>query len=187
LLPAQNGERLNRPPFRITATRKLYPGTNFKTTRARRLLGSLLLTISEIAERGCSLLSRRIHPSVALLRPGIAVAAAIAQPVQDRNNRCVFTDQSKLTNQLGYFLGVDVIVHRVQRLRGKPAATSSRHSVLLIPYAHFSQARWFPVMPVTRSELGAAQLSPFNRCSPNQVRFPEWNSRSCSAKILHSS
>jgi len=28
----------------------------------------------------------------ALLRPSVAVASATAQPVQDRNNRCVFTD-----------------------------------------------------------------------------------------------
>jgi hypothetical protein len=46
----------------------------------------------------------------ALLRPGVVVAGAIAQPVQDRDDGAIFTDQSELTNQLRYFFGVDVVV-----------------------------------------------------------------------------
>jgi hypothetical protein len=46
----------------------------------------------------------------ALLRPGIAGADAIAQPVQDRDDRTVFADQGEFTNQFSYLLGVDVVV-----------------------------------------------------------------------------
>src|SRR5271155_3737535 len=46
----------------------------------------------------------------ALLRPSVAVACAIAQPVQNRYDGAIFTDQSELANQLRYFFGVDVVV-----------------------------------------------------------------------------
>jgi hypothetical protein len=36
-----------------------------------------------------------------LLRPGIAVAGAIAESVQNRNNRRIFTHQSELANEFG--------------------------------------------------------------------------------------
>src|SRR5271170_5044107 len=42
--------------------------------------------------------------------PCVAVAGSIPQSVQDRDDCAVFTDQSKLANQLGYFFGVDVVV-----------------------------------------------------------------------------
>jgi hypothetical protein len=45
-----------------------------------------------------------------LLRPGVAVAGAIAKSVQNRNNRSIFTDQSELANELRHFLRVDVVV-----------------------------------------------------------------------------
>jgi hypothetical protein len=63
-----------------------------------------------IRRRTCREALRMANVLHTLLRPRVVIAGAIAQPIQDRNNRGVFTDQSELANQLRYFLGVDEVV-----------------------------------------------------------------------------
>lgn len=57
-----------------------------------------------LRRRACREAPRMANMLHAFLCPCVADASSISQPVQDGDDGAVFADQSKLTNQLCYFL-----------------------------------------------------------------------------------